>query len=460
MKKLAYTFSAILVLLAGFLGVWWHQSYQKDAAVLRETVENEVNRLVSDEFVYPTLQAFMHHEQSVREGMILWRDANTSVNGGLMRIKKIRTNAYGQPETAEITIIRNSRPIASSHFYYDKKLIALDKLPETVRDSMYRKFGINLRPVFFQLRSVTFNDQYTTAPEEPMTVRIKYISSVGASHSRASFVVTDYVPQLLLGLLPEFLFGFILFGATGFAFLSAYRNLNEQREQLRAKDILVANVAHELKTPIATVGVALEALSLFGADTDPARRREYVAISQTELRRLDAMADRAIDSLQEGDLSQRLVLGNVDLTVAIHEAWRSLALRHHLPESALQLTTYGTTLAEVDAHYWHHLVYNLLDNACKYGGRPLVVDVNLTSQVGAHVLTVADNGPGVPAAERHKIFDRFYRIARPSYGHAVKGHGLGLSFVRQVATAHGGGVEVDNVAGRGARFTVRIPSVR
>ena len=113
--------------------------------------------------------------------------------------------------------------------------------------------------------------------------------------------------------------------------------------------------------------------------------------------------------------------------------------------------------APVDPHYWHHLVYNLLDNACKYGGRPLQLAVNIAGHAGETVLTVTDNGVGVPAAERHSIFERFYRIHRPGEGHAVKGHGLGLSFVRQIARAHGGSIEVDNAAGGGARFTVRLP---
>ena len=254
------------------------------------------------------------------------------------------------------------------------------------------------------------------------------------------------------------IFGLILFGATGFAFASAYRNLHEQKQQLNQKDALVANVAHELKTPIATVGVALEALNMFGVDADPERRKEYLAIGQAELQRLDQMADRAIDSLQAGDLSQRLQLVKTDLSVSIREAWRGLALRYQLPEDALTLTTYGDLRTAVDPHYWHHLVYNLLDNACKYGGKPLTIDVNVSGQTHETVVTVTDNGPGIPANERENIFERFYRIYRPGEGHAVKGHGLGLTFVRQVATAHGGSVEVDNSRDGGARFTVKIPT--
>lgn len=446
-----------MVLLATFLGIWWQQSYQKDLEALRSKVEGEINRLVSDEFVYPTLRALLLHEGPVQPGALALPQARFERQTKEFRVERIRSNAKGQPERLELSIFSNSRPIANSHFFYENKRIALDQLPETVRDSMYRKFGINLQPVFYPSAPFQFNDRFSKIPENPMTVEIRHIANDQGNFPKASFVIQDYVPALLVGLLPEFLFGLVLFGATGFAFASAYRNMFEQEKQLQAKDVLVANVAHELKTPIATVGVALEALNMFGADGDPERRREYLAIGQSELKRLNTMADRAIDSLQDGDLSQRLSLGWCDLAGNINEAWRGLALRYNLPDDALTLSRYGDTMALVDQHYWHHLVYNLLDNACKYGGRPLIIDVNVSSHAGENVLTVSDNGPGIPPKERDSIFDRFYRVYRPGEGHAVKGHGLGLSFVRQIAKAHGGSVEVDNNSTGGARFTVRIP---
>ncbi|MEM9930825.1 MAG: HAMP domain-containing sensor histidine kinase, partial [Bacteroidota bacterium] len=333
-------------------------------------------------------------------------------------------------------------------FHFQDDGFTLGKLPVELLDTLRRRHGV-------RLKSVSYQD---VAPEErwPMRIQTKLINK-GLGKEPSYFEVTDYAGELFLGLLPEFFFGFLLFGATGFAFASAYRNLFEQEQQLKQKDALVANVAHELKTPIATVGVALEALNIFGADEDPERRREYLAIGQAELHRLDQMADRAIDSLQAGDLSQRLQLERIDLSDAVREAWRGLSLRYQLPDQQLQLSSFGDTVAYVDPHYWHHLVYNLLDNACKYGGEPPRIEVMVSSQSHEFVLTVCDNGPGIPPEEQEKIFERFYRRQRPGEGHKVKGHGLGLTFVRQVATAHGGTVEADNNSEGGARFTVKIP---
>ncbi|MEM9260833.1 MAG: HAMP domain-containing sensor histidine kinase, partial [Bacteroidota bacterium] len=362
MKRLLYTFSFILVLMAAFLGLWWSQSYNKDLANLRDQVEAEMNRMVTEDFVFGSLQAIMFDKEYRAAGITLDKVESMSSPRGSFQIERIERAGDGSPERAAITILRKGAKVATSHFFFDDRKIALEQLPETVRDSIHRKFGINLQPLFFE-------DNKWPKRLDDRLVQISHIGR-GKEFPETTFMISEHLPTLLLGLLPEFLFGLMLFGATGFAFASAYRSLYEQDIQIKRKDALVANVAHELKTPIATVGVALEALNTFGADADPARRQDYLAIGQAELKRLDHMADRAIDSLQAGDLSQRLQLQKTDLSQSLKEAWRGLSLRYNLPGDALHLATYGDVRAEVDPHYWHHLVYNLLDNACKYGGRP------------------------------------------------------------------------------------------
>ncbi|MFK8162363.1 MAG: sensor histidine kinase, partial [Lewinella sp.] len=432
MKQLIYTFSLIMVLLASLLGMWWWQSYKHDREVLRERVERDLDDLLVKNVFRKAVPLFMpngpiweggsSHEKA--------RRADAYIQYSVSALKKNTTivteDIHGTEDRFPRLITVRANPFQtdsqSLSFHFQEDGFTLDKLPVELIDTLRRRYGIGLKPVSYT------NIASGNAPE---SFRIKTdLINKGWEKDPSYFAVTDYAGTLLLGLLPEFFFGFLLLGATGFAFASAYRNLFEQEKQLRQKDALVANVAHELKTPIATVGVALEALNIFGADEDPERRREYLAIGQAELQRLDQMADRAIDSLQAGDLSQRLQPTNTDLSEAVREAWRGLSLRYQLNEDSLRISTHGDINTLVDPHYWHHLVYNLLDNACKYGGQPTMIDVAVSGQVNETVLTISDNGPGIPTYEREHIFERFYRIQRPGEGHAVKGHGLGLTFVR------------------------------
>lgn len=460
MKQLLYTFAAIMILLAGFLGVWWTQRYQSSLETLRDQVESEMNLLISDSYLIKTFQIIRSD-----------RRATGGVNGYRLqpKVRQPLVLMGGRPghfkeEDGRTTVIVSDalNGVSEVEIMIDESGFSLARLPEDVRDSISRKFrvelsippGLHRDSIFPYQRRQPARDAYEAAEHPVVWARMVGDQNRG---NGTMYFLKSYRSTLLLGMLPEFLFGIILFGATGFAFASAYRNLHEQGQQLKQKDALVANVAHELKTPIATVGVALEALNMFGVDANPEKRREYLNIGQAELRRLDQMADRAIDSLQAGDLSTRIHPVRTDLTLSVTEAWRGLALRYQLPEEALSLNAYGNVSTAVDPHYWHHLVYNLLDNACKYGGRPLTIDVNVSGQAHETVFTITDNGPGIPEHERENIFERFYRIYRPGEGHAVKGHGLGLTFVRQVAHAHGGRIEVDNTPAGGARFTVSIP---
>lgn len=463
MKQLFYTFSLIMLLLAGFLGIWWTQRYQSALFTLREQVENELNLLISENFMVRTFE-IVHNSQFAPGQKNTYRivpiptDPLVTMGG---RPGKLR-----QKENQTMIILDND-----THTYLSETRVMIDdagaflmELPNFVRDSLTRKFGVKLRQVKHKTSRAIFPDNafayapsvVATAPSNPHpTVRARMVGNSGKRQG-TDYYLYHYRSGILLGMAPEFVLGLFLFGATGFAFISAYRNMREQARQLRQKDALVANVAHELKTPIATVGVALEALNVFGISEDPARRQEYLTIGQAELQRLDQMADRAIDTLQAGELGQRLQRVNTDTADIVRQAWRGLALRYQQPETALQLTTDGNAQLMVDPHYWHHLVYNLLDNACKYAGKPLKISVHLRQTATEYQLTVTDNGPGIPPGEQEQIFTRFYRIHRPGEGHTVKGHGLGLSFVREVARAHGGDVSVKNTREGGAAFIVTL----
>lgn len=461
MRRLLFTFAFIMLLLAAFLGVWWTQRYQSSLDTLRDQVESEMNLLIADSYLIRTFQIIRSNEPSRFGGTRYSFQPRREEPIVMLGKRHGSLQQHGDRTTVVISDARTG--VSEVEVIVDETGFSLAELPEDVRDSISRKFRVGLELPQSQFREYPGqgklfpNARYRpVAEQEAPAVWARQVNQHRLDGG-TMYYIRNYQGTLLLGMIPEFLFGLILFGATGFAFASAYRFSHEQGEQLRGKDALVANVAHELKTPIATVGVALEALNMFGADADPERRREYLAIGQAELQRLDQMADRAIDSLQAGDLHQRLTLRKVDLTTSIRSAWRGLALRYRQPDTALTLSTYGDVHARVDRHYWHHLVYNLLDNACKYGDRPLQIDVNVAGQANEIVVTITDNGPGIPPRERENIFDRFYRIHRPGEGHSVKGHGLGLSFVRQVATAHGGTVQVDNAQHGGARFTVRMP---
>jgi two-component system phosphate regulon sensor histidine kinase PhoR len=218
----------------------------------------------------------------------------------------------------------------------------------------------------------------------------------------------------------------------------------------------VANVSHELKTPLTAIQGLVETL-LDDEAMDEATRRRFLVKLKDQAARLSALTtdllalsrlesrDEALD-LNEGDIRRPM-----DDAVRQYSAFsqqRGVTLAAALPESPV------VVLCEPDAV--RQLVENLLDNAVKYtpeGGR---VEVRLTRADDEAVLEVADTGIGIEPRDQARIFERFYRVDT-ARSRELGGTGLGLSIVKHIAEAHGGRVTVESAPGLGSTFRVRFP---
>jgi two-component system sensor histidine kinase SenX3 len=234
---------------------------------------------------------------------------------------------------------------------------------------------------------------------------------------------------------------------------------DDRTEITRTEEIrndFVANVSHELKTPVGAISLLAEALDDAAGDEDAVRR--FAGRMHKESARLSALVQDIIElsRLQGADVVRQ---GQpVDLNTVIAEA----ADRNKLPAESkrIEIVVGGRTDAPVfgDPDLLMTAFRNLIDNAVRYSPEGTSVGVGLRSRDGLAQISVTDQGAGIPAEEQERIFERFYRVDA-ARSRQTGGTGLGLSIVKHVVSNHGGEVTVWSRSGQGSTFTVRLPQM-
>ena len=236
------------------------------------------------------------------------------------------------------------------------------------------------------------------------------------------------------------------------------RAVVQQVRLTRLQTDFVSNISHELRTPLTSIRLFIETLQS-GEVEDPEKVQECLEIIATESDRLTRKIERVL-TWARMEAGRRIyefeVVRPIDLVRASLEAFRAQQMT-----GATQLSVEvpgDLPQVRVDTDAMADALLNLLSNARKYGGEHVHIRVLGAAERRWVVLTVADDGPGIPRSERSRIFEKFYRpdvlVSR-----RTEGSGLGLAIVRAVVQAHKGRVDVESEEGKGARFTIRIPRI-
>ena len=268
--------------------------------------------------------------------------------------------------------------------------------------------------------------------------------------------LTSTMAYMLKKLSLPILFSLLLVGITITSFILLYRNLLRQQRLGELKNDFISNITHELKTPIATVGVAIEALKNFNAIDNPARTKEYLDISQQELQRLNLLVDKVLKlsmfEKKEIDLKYELV----DLADLVAEVVSSMRLQIEKYDARVTVRKEGETVLNADRLHLLSIIFNLLDNALKYSKSKPDIAITMIGSDDQLVLKVADNGIGIPAEYKEKVFEKFFRVPHGDT-HNAKGYGLGLSYTAHVIRKHHGTIELNSEPGKGTEFIFTLP---
>lgn len=275
--------------------------------------------------------------------------------------------------------------------------------------------------------------------------------------SRYSAILSDFRPLLLKQIAPQILFSAFLTILTTAAFVVMYRSMRAQQKLMELKNDFISNITHELKTPVTTVGVALEAIKNFKGQNNPELTTEYLNIAQNELNRLNILTDKILKTAIFEDKGVTYTAEPVDLHQVINQVIDSMKLVFKKQNAIVNFSTEGRDFSLLGgASHLTSVIYNLLDNALKYSLVNPNINIHLQENKETLTIRIQDNGIGIASEYKTKVFEKFFRVPTGDV-HNIKGYGLGLSYVDSVIKSHKGTIEVESETGKGSTFIIRLP---
>jgi two-component system phosphate regulon sensor histidine kinase PhoR len=274
---------------------------------------------------------------------------------------------------------------------------------------------------------------------------------------RYAAVVENVRPYLMMKILPQILFSAVLTLITSAAFFMMYRSMRSQQKLMELKNDFISNITHELKTPVTTVSVALEALRNFKGLENPQTTREYLDIAQGELTRLTLLTDKVLKTAVFDNRGVNFEREQVDLRKTVDQILHSMKLIFEKQKANVTFEQHGNSFViQGGSVHLTNVIYNLVDNALKYSVGEPQISIRLEEDLKRVILKVSDNGIGIPPEYKKRIFEKFFRVPTGDV-HNIKGYGLGLSYVDSVIRSHKGLIEVASKPGEGSLFIISLP---
>jgi two-component system, OmpR family, phosphate regulon sensor histidine kinase PhoR len=246
----------------------------------------------------------------------------------------------------------------------------------------------------------------------------------------------------------------LLLGLTTWCFIYMLQTIIRQKKLAEIKNDFINNMTHELRTPVATVSAAIEAMQKYDVLDNRDKTQHYLAMSATQLNRLSDLIDEVLTTAVEDNKNFAIEKQPFHL----NEAFLDLLAQHQLKNKKTISVEYSgfenEIWLEADAIHFANALNNLLDNAIKYTDENVLLKISYHFD-NQHIIRISDNGKGISSAYLSQIFDQFFRVPTGDL-HNVKGFGLGLAYVKKVITEHGGIVQVISELEKGTTFEIRL----
>lgn len=476
--------AATILLVIAFQGYWIKKLYQEESVNFKKTADiifrESMYRLQAERFTGDTMifkgdpgdNLFMSDvistiqkertKDSGKQKMII----SMSTNAQAMSPAKTPGKKYEKDTMIYVDTKENGLPPVEVQRFLSGNHTLNDSIPVKRIDSLYAallaKEGINVHYRIIKSAATQVKDSTTVKLTIKLDTPGKFFATkhVPVGFLSPVFYKAEFdnpAGYLLKKISVQLLLSFILIVLTIASFIFIYRNLLAQKRLTELKNEFIGNITHELKTPIATVSVAIEAMKNFDALQSPERTKEYLGIAGNELNRLSLLVDKVLRLSKFETQEVELKYEWFNINTLVKEVMDSMQLQFEKVGASVKLNSEGEDFSLMaDRMHITSVVYNLLDNALKYSKGKPEIEINIETKDNEIQLSVKDNGIGIPAQYKEKVFDKFFRVPHGDK-HNVKGYGLGLSYVAHIIAEHKGSVNMESEEGKGTIFIIKLP---
>lgn len=242
------------------------------------------------------------------------------------------------------------------------------------------------------------------------------------------------------------------------AFALTIRTMLRQKNISEIKSDFINNMTHELKTPLATISLAVDALNNEKVIHDTEKIKYYSGMIKEENKRMHKQVETILQAAKlEKQEDLNLNIQTLDAHAAIDKVAKNLSLQIQEKHGELHLNLMADkSMVDVDEMHFSNIIFNLLDNAIKYSKDAPIIHITTQVNNGMLAIKIKDNGIGMNRETASRAFEKFYR-AHTGNLHNVKGFGLGLSYVKTMVEAQNGYIKLESVLGKGSTFTINMP---
>ncbi|MCX2838252.1 HAMP domain-containing sensor histidine kinase [Salinimicrobium sp. MT39] len=450
-QRIPYLLIIVIAVTITIQLYWSYTEYQKNTVAFKNEIQNALDVAIDNYFVDFAKENSVSLKVERESGK---NPDNFTITGGNKKIiDKFRPDTTDSKNVSKssdsLKMLNNIKDIYIS---INEDSINFKKLKSLLNAELKRRdYNIPYKLNHYKKDSLfaTSLSKSFSSGEFSVTGKSTYLKNRESLELQFPNAIQIIVKKSLLSILISLL----LMTSILFALFYLQWVIKQQKQLSEIKNDLISNITHEFKTPIATIGAAIESIRFFNTNHDVEKTNRYLDYSDQQLKKLEKMVDQLMDTALLDSENWTLDKHSVDIPKWAADIVENYRMNSNGKEIILKISEDLKSNSNIEPFHLGNCLGALLDNAIKYGGNRIEVGIENKKEL---IIQVSDNATILKKEQAANIFDKFYRVPQGNL-HNVKGYGIGLYYVRKIAEKHNGAAEIV-LKNNKTSFIISIPN--